>query len=115
MRRRLCLWATGSALLLAGCGGDEPPPPPPGPGTVVIAMRGQAFEPAAATIDVGQTVRWVNESGGNHNAVAKEGADFKSDIFGAGGIYEWTAEAPGTVLYACTLHDPPMRATLTIR
>ena len=78
-------------------------------------MHSMSFEPRAATVKLGQTVRWVNESSGNHDAVAKEGADFKSDIFGSGGIYEWKADKAGTVLYVCTLHDPPMRATLTIR
>jgi len=106
----------GLALLLAACGTEQPSSPgPASPDAVTIAMENYRFEPATADVRVGQTVRWENRSTGQHNAVAKKGADFKSGLFGAGGSFEWRAERAGTVTYICTIHNPPMEGTLRVR
>lgn len=78
-------------------------------------MENYYFEPETATVEVGQTVRWVNQSTGQHNAVATKGASFESDLFGKGEIFEWKADRAGTVEYVCSIHNPPMDAVLNVR
>jgi plastocyanin len=115
--RRTCLLIVGLALALSGCGGDDDSagaPAPPSGDVVTVAMEDLQFDPKAATVKVGQTVRWVNEDTIDHDAVAREGADFKSELFGKGESFEWKAEAAGTVRYVCTIH-PGMEGTIEVR
>jgi len=131
MKRLLILLLAGAALGLvaAGCGDDddsgsaaESPatteqttdaPAAPAGGTVAIKMQNIAFDPKDVTVKVGQQVTWTNEDTVDHNVVANEGADFKSDDFGKGGTYSFTAATAGEIAYVCTLH-PGMDATLTV-
>jgi plastocyanin len=84
-----------------------------GGGEIEVKMQNIAFDPKAVTVKVGQKVKWVNEDSVDHNVTAQSGADFKSDNFGKGGSFEFTADKAGTIQYVCTLH-PGMDATLTV-
>jgi plastocyanin len=84
-----------------------------GGGEVEVKMQNIAFDPKAVTVKVGQKVKWVNEDSVDHNVTAQSGADFKSDNFGKGGSFEFTADKAGTIQYVCTVH-PGMDATLTV-
>jgi plastocyanin len=131
-----CLALTGA--LLAGCGGSSktssstgsgtpatstPPTSTPATntpatsqaagGVVAVQMKDIAFKPAAATVKVGQTVKWVNADAVDHNVAATSGASFSSPTFGNGGSYEFKPTKPGTIKYVCTIH-PNMTATLTV-
>jgi plastocyanin len=67
------------------------------------------FDPAELTIKVGETVRWVNDSGVHDVSSTKvpEGATaFKSELFTAPGMtFEHTFTVPGEYEYVCTPHE----------
>jgi plastocyanin len=108
------------ALLLAACGGDdegggsgaassEACPD----GAVVIKMVDIKFDPEDATARTGDQVCWINEDDIQHNAVAEEGGEFKSDLFNKGQTFTTTVDEPATINYVCTVH-PSMTGTLTV-
>jgi plastocyanin len=111
------------ALGLAACGGGDDngggstsstsAASSSGGGEVEIKMQNIQFAPKDTTVKVGQKVKWVNEDSTDHNVTADSGADFKSDDFGKGASFEFTADKAGTVKYECTLH-PGMTATLNV-
>ena len=112
MRRALPLVLV---LLVAGCGGEEKSSAPQEvqSGTADVGMIRLKFDPDSITVKTGTKVVWTAKENVPHNVVANEGADFKSDVFGEGKTYEWTAEKAGTVKYECTLH-PGMDGTITV-
>lgn len=67
------------------------------------------FDPPELTIKVGDTVRWVNESGVHDVSAIKvpEGVTpFKSELFTAPGMtFEYTFTVPGEYGYVCTPHE----------
>jgi plastocyanin len=121
MRRLAVTLATALTLGVAACGGDddaEPAGEPPSAaecpdGAVVIAMRDIKFVPDEATAKVGQTICWPNEDEIQHNAVAEEGADFKSELYGKGEVFSAAVQEAGTVSYVCTIH-PGMDGTIEV-
>ena len=107
------------ALLLAACGGDDgggesgaSSEACPG-GAVVIKMVDIKFDPEDATAAAGDEVCWINEDDIEHNAVAEEGGEFKSELFNKGQTFTTTVEQEGTINYVCTVH-PSMTGTLTV-
>ncbi len=82
-------------------------------GAVVIAMRDIKFVPDEATAKVGQMICWPNEDEIQHNAVAEEGADFKSELYGKGEVFASSVQDAGTVTYVCTIH-PGMDGTIEV-
>jgi plastocyanin len=82
-------------------------------GVTTIAMKDIAFAPAAVTVKVGDTVKWVNRDTVEHNVVATKGATFKSGLFGQGGSFEFKPTKSGSVTYVCTVH-PGMNGTLKV-
>ena len=119
MRRLAASFAIALALGVAACGGDDEEPvgePSAGEcpeGAVVIAMRDIKFVPDEATAKVGQMICWPNEDQIQHNAVAEEGSDFKSELYGEGEIFSTSVVDPGTVRYVCTIH-PGMDGTIEV-
>jgi plastocyanin len=128
MKRIGLLMLAALALAAAGCGSSNkssssssstssPAPAPAtstasggGGGTVTIDMKNIAFNPASATVKVGQTVKWVNQDSAPHNVT---GGPLKSPTFGNGGSYTFTPKKAETISYVCTIH-PGMKATLTV-
>lgn len=133
MHRRLlilvaCLAVGTSGATLGACGGDDDSGSGGGGGaatteapagkaasgdTVAISMKDIAFAPATATAKVGQRITWTNDDTVDHNVVAEQGADFKSDNFGQGGTFDFTPEQAGTISYVCTIH-PGMDGTIQV-
>jgi plastocyanin len=106
-------------LALGACGGDDEEQPAggqatPSGGGATVVMKDLKFDPETVTVAVGQTVRWVNEDTIDHDAAAREGADFKSELFGKGESFEWKAERAGKVKYVCTIH-PGMDGTIEVQ
>lgn len=121
MRRTLPLLLTCVALAAAGCGGDddegggdEGGGAAPSGDVVTIHMKNIEFDPKDATVKAGQTVRWVNDDDVQHDAVAKSGADFKSELFGKGESFDTKLDKAGKIDYVCTIH-PNMTGTLTVQ
>ena len=130
MSRSLAALPLVLALAVAGCGdskksaADQPAPQtnaPAGTATaatesgrsVDIAMKNIQFSPKEQTVPVGTKVIWTNEDDVDHNVVATDGADFKSENFGKDGTYVYTARKGGPVKYTCTLH-PGMDGELKV-
>jgi plastocyanin len=80
-------------------------------GTVTVKMGTDSgllkFEPETVTIKAGDTVKWVNNKLGPHNAVfegAGDKASHKNLLFAPGESYESTFTEPGTYSYYCEPH-----------
>jgi plastocyanin len=122
MRRILLALCAVVALAAAGCGGNDDSggsstaakPASGGGGDVAIQLKGFQFNPKDTTVKVGQKITWTNADTTDHNVTANSGADFKSDDFGEGGTFEFTADKAGKIAYECTLH-PGMKATITVQ
>jgi plastocyanin len=122
MSRALLALALAAAFPLSACGGDSSTSSSssqsgsasaPLTGTVGVGMNRLKFDPADITVKVGAKVVWTDKENVPHDVVANDGADFKSDVFGQGKTYAWTADKAGTVKYECTLH-PGMDGTITV-
>jgi plastocyanin len=80
--------------------------------TIDIVSVSEAFDPAAATVAVGDEVTWTNTDGITHTATATDGA-WDSGSIAAGGEFTFTPEGPGTYPYRCTIH-PSMTGELVV-
>lgn len=71
--------------------------------TVNVGQGGNTFSPAAITIPAGDTITFVNTSGGFHNAVSYTGTAFDNGVTGG----SWTYTTPPITTntdYRCTVH-----------
>lgn len=76
--KRLLLTTACAALGLAAVtsGGTADAQPPKGRNFEVRITKGMKFDPPEIEIAVGDTVSWLNESGGGHNATPDTAGDF---------------------------------------
>ena len=72
-----------------------------------------SFSPGSITINVGDTVTWVNNGPTPHSATSSSGA-FDTGIFPAGESRSHTFNEAGTFSYICTPH-PNMRGTVVVQ
>jgi LPXTG-motif cell wall-anchored protein len=70
------------------------------------------FQPGAVTVNVGDTVTWVNDGPTPHSATSNDGA-FDTGIMDAGQSGSHTFDEAGTFSYICTPH-PNMTGTVTV-
>jgi plastocyanin len=114
---RLALSAGGLILLvggLAACFSDRPATGPELPGTgSAVSIENFAFVPATLSVASGTTVTWTNKDNVQHTVSADDGNTFDSSAFGHGQTFQFTAGAPGTYSYSCSIH-PFMKATLVV-
>ena len=106
--------AASVAVTACGGGGGEGATPAvasPAKAATTIDMVDLKFEPAALTVERGQTVTFVNRGKVTHNA---KGKDFFSRVVEPGGSYRHTFDRAGTFAYVCTFH-PGMDGTVTVR
>lgn len=71
--------------------------------TVDVGGSDTTFRPSTVTIDVGDTVMWINRGGG-HNVVADDGS-FNSGPATAGWTFSHTFATAGTFNYHCQPHQ----------
>jgi LPXTG-motif cell wall-anchored protein len=71
------------------------------------------FSPGTITVDVGDTVTWVNNGPTPHSATSSNGA-FDTGIFPAGQSRSHTFNEAGTFSYICTPH-PNMHGTVVVQ
>ena len=69
--------------------------------TTTVNAKDFAFTPAAVTVKVGDTVRWVNDDAEPHDL---EGSSFGSGELPAGASYSHTFTAPEQISYFCKIH-----------
>ena len=126
MRALLPIAAT-LALAVAGCGGSDnnssgsnggggsaaPAPATTSSGgasTNAIEIKNFAFNPASATVKVGQKVTWTNQDSTAHNVT---GGPMTSPTLDQGKSYSFTPKKAGTISYVCTFHAN-RKATLKV-
>jgi plastocyanin len=84
-----------------------------GPRTVVV--ENIDFQPRAAKITKGATVRWSFRDGATpHNVVSRGTPRFRSSPVKTRGSYEVRFRRAGTYRYVCTLH-PGMAGRVVVR
>jgi plastocyanin len=92
----------------------------------VMATAQLTFMPATVTINVGDTITWINTSGMEHNVYALDGsfrcANGCDDQGGNGdpaGNWQFsrTFNQPGTIPYECQIHGPyyGMKGTIVVQ
>ena len=84
-------------------------------GGVAIKMQNIAFAPKDVTVKVGQKITWTNDDSVDHNVTSQSGESIKSDNFGKGATFEFTADKAGKITYECTLHPNMKGATITVQ
>ena len=100
------------AVSLAACGGDgdEVPRDRGSAAAATIDLGPTTFEPAEASVSVGDTVVWKWAGGVQHDV---EGEGFKSEIQKEGS-FSHTFEEAGTFEYHCNVHPTTMKGTITV-
>lgn len=73
------------------------------PVSKMIMMKGMKFVPNKLEVSIGDTVIWMNESGGEHNVVANDGS-FKSTMLEKGQFYALVFSRAGSWKYYCQPH-----------
>jgi plastocyanin len=107
--RRLPLLAAGlalvTALVLAGCGGDQGGGADAAPvvGVTQVAAKDNHFTPDAIQVPAGTTVTWSFKDGFVPHDVVADG--FTSGEPRRKGTFAHTFDRPGTYSYRCTVHD----------
>ena len=106
-----------ASLGLAACGGgdddsDSGVASDSGGGTAAatIDLKAQTFEPAEATVKVGDTVEWKWEGGVQHNV---KGDGFKSELQSKG-KFTHTFDEAGTFEFSCDVHPATMKGSITV-
>ena len=106
--------ASGSSTGLSGGGGGNMS------GSVVgVTIQDFSFSPAAVTVMVGTTVKWINNGPSAHTTTSDTGTwdsgQLSSPTSGggygggsAGGTYQHTFMAAGTYDYHCSNHPPSL-------
>jgi plastocyanin len=96
-----------------------PPPAQPEPASTPrataaasgsVQMRDFSFSPATITVNVGDSVTWVNSGEEPHNAV---GDGFSTALLDAGESASESFSSAGTFSYICTVH-PQMKGTVKV-
>ena len=80
--------------------------------THVVTIEGMKFEPAALTVQRGDTVVWKNKDMVPHTATSA--GHFDSRNIAAGQSWTWKAGAAGTFDYVCTYH-PGKKARVVVK
>jgi hypothetical protein len=72
------------------------------------------FEPAAATVFVGEPVTWTNTSSRDHTVTSADGNELDSGPIEPDAAYGHVFEAPGSFDYLCSIHPETMRGTIVV-
>lgn len=79
-----------------------------------VTVGDNFFSPSELTIQVGDTVRWINAAGGNsHNVNSTTGAWAQSTT-APSFEFEVVFNSPGSFPYNCTVHPAQMNGTITV-
>ena len=81
------------------------------PKTHTVRMEGMRFQPQALTVNMGDTIVWLNKDLVAHTATSTL---FDSQIIPPGKSWKFVAASEADLIYVCTLH-PGMTATLRVK
>lgn len=84
----------------------------PKPTTHTVVIEAVRFDPPELTVNVGDTIVWINHDPFPHTATAV-GKNFDSHEIAMGRSWKYTAAQAGVFAYACSLH-PTMLGTLRV-
>lgn len=127
MRRFMLLSTLATAALVLGCAGATNSPtaapptvaPPtateagsPAGGGSEVSIVDFAFDPAALSVAVGDTVTWTNTGSATHTVKWQDGEP-ESDQLDSGATYERTFDSAGSFPYVCGIHSQ-MTGTITV-
>jgi plastocyanin len=109
-------------ILVTGCKSNSSTAPATSggsPGANEVWMQSLAFNPAAKTISVGNTVTWTNKDNTTHTVTsgvpgAPDGM-FNSGNLNSGATFSFKFTTAGTIKYYCTIHGAMMTATITVQ
>ena len=79
-----------------------------------IQISGYAFNPSTLTINVGESVSWINKDTMAHTVTSDTGTELNSTPISNGRSYTHTFSTAGTFSYHCTIH-PSMKATIVVK
>jgi plastocyanin len=117
MLQRMTL-ATILMVSVVACGGyssspsspsptPSPTPTPSGPSVSIVSGASvrttNAYSPSPLTVNVGDTVTWVNNDNTAHTSTSNGGA-WNSSTIPPGGQFSTTFQTAGTYPYHCTIH-----------
>jgi plastocyanin len=71
--------------------------------SATVKIDNFTFNPAAVTVKVGATVKWINGDDIPHTVVAKD-KSFKSTVLDTGGQFSFTFTKVGQFEYFCSIH-----------
>lgn len=77
-----------------------------------VFMRQMQFQPAELTVNIGDTVVWINDGIVVHNVTAYPDSDWTSDSMRVGN--SWKKVVTDSFSYFCSLH-PTMKGEVIIR
>ena len=80
----------------------------------VMVLDPRSFSPDNLTIEVGDTVRWVNAAGGNSHDVTADDFSFQS-VTSSGFTFEMTFNSVAEILYHCSVHSRPASSGGTLQ
>lgn len=75
-----------------------------GAATVTVEICDNCFKPDTVTVNVGDTVTWMQMGQRPHDVTAQNGAFSSPRRMMNGASFSYTATAPGTYNYECTIH-----------
>lgn len=96
-------------MSLNGCGGSSLGTPQQGKNEVSI--KGFQYDPAAITINKGETVTWTNNDTAAHTVTGK---GFDSGRMENKAVFKFTFNETGSFDYICTYH-PNMKGQVTVK
>jgi len=111
--RRLAALCLSCSALLASCAQPGGATDRPRPRVHTVVIEGMKFAPDALTVNVGDTVAWVNRDLVPHSATSAA-ARFDSKVIAANQSWRLTLDRPGDFEYICSFH-PTMKAALHVR
>jgi plastocyanin len=105
--RATCALTLAALTLLRVASAAEPT------STVVVEIRGFAFNPASIVVHPGTTVVWKNLDDEPHSVVGDTGR-FRSGALDTGESFSYTFDAAGTYQFVCSLH-PHMTGVVRVQ
>jgi plastocyanin len=90
------------------------------PAAAVVRMKGLRYRPAQVSVDVGQTVRFVNDDDVAHTVLQDFGprsgeiAAVDSDRILPGESFDFVPRSEGLVSFVCTLHPSVMHGQILV-